>query len=61
MSLKYERLDNMRIFETQSGLTRLLICMLYDGLSDVTRVTDEARSVSISCIRPSGRLRKPDS
>ena len=40
--LKYERLDKMRIFETQSGLTRLLIYLLYEGSSNVTRAIDEA-------------------
>lgn len=32
----------MRIFETQSGLTRLRMYLLYEGPSNVTRAIDEA-------------------
>ncbi len=41
MGLKYEWLDKMRIFETQSGLTCLLIYLLYEGSSDFTRAIDQ--------------------
>jgi len=41
VTLDYERLDRMKIFESQSGLTRSPICLHHEGSSNVTTAIDK--------------------